>query len=426
MKRKKNVIATVSKAAAAFSLLMGMILSAGISSKAAAINVDSNNNDIFTAANIDLNTTYVSNISDRYDEDWYHFVIPSTAKESYFNIILGPENANSQTINEGWKFYIYRKNEANPFYESDQYQDKRTSSNFPYGPGEYYLKIVTIRDILLGNYAKENYNFQVKFTNNANWETEDNDTLQTANIIRVNETYHGNMLDTEESRKWVYDKDEDNYKFTISKPGEVSITMGPDPLVDITKLNGGWELKLYREGETSPLIELNEIEVTTSSNKLILNAGTYIIRISEGSSLAYINGKTYDFKVTYKETQTSTTKPGTTTTKPNTTATDNKNTVTSLKKSDVIVSSVKSKPKKKVYLKWKKNKYADGYKVYRSTRKKKGYKCIATIKKKSTVSYTDKKVKSNKVYYYKVRAYRKNGKKTAYSGYSPVKKVKVK
>lgn len=85
-----------------------------------------------------------------------------------------------------------------------------------------------------------------------------------------------------------------------------------------------------------------------------------------------------------------------------------------------------SNAKKKVYLKWKKNKYADGYKVYRSNQKKTGYKCIATIKKGSKVSYTDKKVKSKKVYYYKVRAYRKNGKKTVYSGYSSVKKVKVK
>lgn len=97
-----------------------------------------------------------------------------------------------------------------------------------------------------------------------------------------------------------------------------------------------------------------------------------------------------------------------------------------MKKSKVNVSSANSKTKKTVYLKWKKNKYADGYKVYRSTKKKKGYKCIATLKGKKKVSYTDKNVKSNKVYYYKVRAYRKKGKNTIYSGYSPVKRVKVK
>ena len=54
---------------------------------------------------------------------------------------------------------------------------------------------------------------------------------------------------------------------------------------------------------------------------------------------------------------------------------------------------------------WKKVAGASGYVVYRSNKKTSGYKAVKTIKKGKTVSYSDKKVKRGKTYYYKVRAY---------------------
>lgn len=77
----------------------------------------------------------------------------------------------------------------------------------------------------------------------------------------------------------------------------------------------------------------------------------------------------------------------------------------------------------KVTLKWKKVKGATGYEIYRSTKKNSGYKKIATIKKGTKVTYTDKKnLKQNKKYYYKIRAVKQNYK----SSYSKVKSVNVK
>ena len=85
--------------------------------------------------------------------------------------------------------------------------------------------------------------------------------------------------------------------------------------------------------------------------------------------------------------------------------------------------SVKLKSgKKKAIVKYNKVSGASGYKIYRSTKKSKGYKLIKTTKSRS---YTNKKLKSKKTYYYKVRAYKKVGKKTVYSSYSSIKKVKV-
>ncbi len=82
--------------------------------------------------------------------------------------------------------------------------------------------------------------------------------------------------------------------------------------------------------------------------------------------------------------------------------------------------------KKKVKLSWKKILKASGYQIFMSTRKKTGYKKIVTIKKAKIVTYTKKKLKSKKTYYFRIRAYRKVGKKTYYGPYSKVKKVKIK
>ncbi len=74
-------------------------------------------------------------------------------------------------------------------------------------------------------------------------------------------------------------------------------------------------------------------------------------------------------------------------------------------------------------MKWNKVKGASQYEVYRSTSKKGKYKKIATTKK---TTYTDKKLKGKKKYYYKVRVSKKINKKNYYSSYSAVKSVTVK
>lgn len=79
----------------------------------------------------------------------------------------------------------------------------------------------------------------------------------------------------------------------------------------------------------------------------------------------------------------------------------------------------------KVDVKWAKIAKATGYKVYRSTSKDSGYKLIKTIKSGSTVSYTDKSVKHNEKYYYKVKAYASADGKTTDSADSKVKNITV-
>ena len=74
---------------------------------------------------------------------------------------------------------------------------------------------------------------------------------------------------------------------------------------------------------------------------------------------------------------------------------------------------------------WKKAKNAEKYLVYRSVKKNTGYKKIATLNVKAR-SFTDKKAKVHKTYYYKVKGVGTLNDKTVYSVPSAPVKIKAK
>ena len=91
------------------------------------------------------------------------------------------------------------------------------------------------------------------------------------------------------------------------------------------------------------------------------------------------------------------------------------------------LKSVKNAKGKKMTIKWVKNTAGNGYQIQYSTSKKfaKGNK-TKTISKNKTTSYTSKKLKKKKTYYVRIRTSKKVSGKTYYSGWSSVKKVKIK
>lgn len=90
------------------------------------------------------------------------------------------------------------------------------------------------------------------------------------------------------------------------------------------------------------------------------------------------------------------------------------------------IRKIKRSKKKQLTVYWKKDKTVSGYQIQYAANKKmtKGKKTVKVSKKKT--SYTIKKLKSKRIYYVRMRSYKKMGGKTYYSKWSQIKKVRVK
>ena len=95
-----------------------------------------------------------------------------------------------------------------------------------------------------------------------------------------------------------------------------------------------------------------------------------------------------------------------------------------VKLSAPVVTRCHSYNNKNVKFCWCCTPKAKGYQIYKYTGKK--WKRIKTINKKSTLTYTDKKVKEGKTYKYKIRSYSVVSGKKIYSSFSSVRKVSLK
>lgn len=96
-----------------------------------------------------------------------------------------------------------------------------------------------------------------------------------------------------------------------------------------------------------------------------------------------------------------------------------------LKPTKVKKPKVTNSAKKTLKVTWKKVKGVSGYEVYRSTKKNGTYKLVKSLKGESKVSYTNKKLKKGKTYYYKVRAYKQVGNEKFYGDFSKVVSGKI-
>ena len=205
-----------------------------------------------------------------------------------------------------------------------------------------------------------------------------------------------------------------------------------DIITEVQKKNadGTWET-VKEDTETDQAEELK-------GNLSVSDPGTYRVKKVLNATL---NGtKQYRFTVYSNELAVSKKddkKPSTTEQKPSSTTAEQKpsDTTTAQKLSTTEVKNILKKvskiklqnlKKRKVRITWKKVKNADGYQVYRATKKNGKYKLVKVVKGNKKVSYTNTKLKKNKKYYYKVRAYRTVKGKKVYGAFSSKKSILIK
>lgn len=168
---------------------------------------------------------------------------------------------------------------------------------------------------------------------------------------------------------------------------------------------------------------INEDGTLVTTADALKAEGTYNIVVT---ATGY--NKTLEFTYTNKS-DTTATKPSdaTTATKPAATTTATKPAVKPVKKVTVKKQTAKVKAgKKKLSVTWKKDKNVSGYQIKIATKKNfKGAKTY-TVKSYKTYKKVIKKLKANKKYFVKVRAYKTVGKSKVYGAYSAVRSCKVK
>ena len=168
---------------------------------------------------------------------------------------------------------------------------------------------------------------------------------------------------------------------------------------------------------------INEDGTLVTTADALKAEGTYNIVVT---ATGY--NKTLEFTYTNKS-DTTATKPSdaTAATKPAATTTATKPAVKPVKKVTVKKQTAKVKAgKKKLTVTWKKDKNVSGYQIKIATKKNfKGAKTY-TVKSYKTYKKVIKKLKANKKYFVKVRAYKTVGKSKIYGAYSAVRSCKVK
>lgn len=335
------------------------------------------NNMKAEADTISPNKTYSGLLYYASDVDWYKV---KTTENGYFQIQL---DTAAEDVGWGWDVAVM-DSKLNVIKTYTGIKTKTITPVLPYAKGTYYIKVNA--NYTNGAPIDATYKLKVKQVKSSSWESENNDTLKKADSISLNKKYKGIFTNN---------TDVDWYKASVSAKGVLNVKLSRDSEADPDASGWGWDVTVYQKSADKEVAKLKGVK-SSDSVKLDVKKGTYYIKVSAN----YTNGAptqcVYNLSANYSKT------PGTV--------------------KDVKVTG----GKKKTTVKWKKVDKASGYYVYRSTSKNGKYKKVATIKKGSTVKYTDKNLKGNKKYYYKVKAYTSTNGVKAEGSFSSVKSAKTK
>jgi len=259
-----------------------MILLLCMSINVFAANESESNDSKDNATAIAVNSITYGNLSKSNDVDWYKFTV---SQNGYFSVSFSHTTLdNSRTY---WVFRLYDSS-------GSSYIDGVSSSYSVYGnsdittntygvkAGTYYIKITD------DYYSDAQYSIKVNFTAASNWETENNNSKDTADEIKVNSEYNG-ALTTSSDVDW--------YKFTVSQNGYFNVTFSHDALENSRNY---WVLRLYDgtgasyiDGISSSYSVAGNANVTT--NTFGIKAGTYYIKVNDD----YHSGIPYKIKVNF-------------------------------------------------------------------------------------------------------------------------------
>ena len=342
-----------------------------------------NNDHIGSADPISVATGNTLNgtlTEDADEDDWFRFTLTKGSKITVtsfgYSQSTDPQNSNV------FYYEIYKSKdlEHSIVDETIGYDENR---GYSYWSCSHYLSKGTYYLDVSGPYhEKLNYKLQFK---TVEWEnfTEPNDYMGQATPVTSGKIYYGLMESDTYGTNSNVTYDQDFFRIKTSAKTDYYMTVRT---VDFSKPINSGGAALYVDaykGNGKPREVFRNAYYTGS-----IDDGITIGEKTRKTVLVRIPAGTTFFKVTASirgQYQISFTK----------------------KPKKILGIKASKKGAKNIKLRWKKRRDITGYKIYRSTKRKSGYKCIKTIKNPKCNYYIDKKrKKKGRKYYYKVCSYK--------------------
>lgn len=229
------------------------------------------------AETLELNATYMIQINDG-ETRLYQFTVP-TAGNVHVQLKntdpVGQEQIGAQLFDSNNLELTKRRTGVNvdmPIYSTD-------------GNRTFYLKV-------WDNYYAEKTSFYltVEFQETADWETEENNSTESADTIMANRIWYGMINDTNDSC--------DYFRFTLTANKKIQITFGP---ATVDGEDHGWYVSLLDSKNNSVKIYSDKV---TQTYNCYLQKGTYYIKVERNY---YSENITY--ALSYSESSFSIKKP---------------------------------------------------------------------------------------------------------------------
>lgn len=234
------------------------------------ISLAATNSSASTALNINVNATYSDSCTSSSDVNWYKFSLPNSG---YINMDFSHElNDGTYAGWDHWRVYFYNYN-GDELMMMGSSGNKRvtTSSSLGIPAGVYYVKIVSYHSNVEGMHNNDSvYNFQVNYTQSANWEKELNGSFNTANQISVNTNIFGCN---------VSHSDLDYYTFNLFSSGLISVKFN-HPYEEDYATWAHWYMTIYNYNGDVVLSEGFKGNQTSTTTKAVsLPSGQYYVKI---------------------------------------------------------------------------------------------------------------------------------------------------
>lgn len=183
---------------------------------------------------IELNKTYSETIASGKDEDFFKF---TTTKHGYFQVSFSHNASDRNEVKDGWNVNVLDE-KGDVITSKTEIEKNWTSIVIPYAqPGKvFYVQVLAYNQY--GNYPLDCvYDLTVNQTASEDWESEPNETIADADIIRTNKVYHGIT---------VKGSDEDYFKFTTTVYGYFQVNFSHNAS-DSNEVKEGWDVKVLDE-----------------------------------------------------------------------------------------------------------------------------------------------------------------------------------